>query len=1009
MATTSQRPDWENPAVIHRNREDPRPLLIPYADDAAARSGDRTRSPWYRSLNGEWRFHYAESVAEIPDDAADRDADDLWWDTIPVPSVWQMHGYGTPNYTNIRYPFPVDPPHVPDHAVGCYRQDFIFPESWDGRRIRLTFDGVCSAFSVQVNGQEAGFSKVSHLPAEFDITALVEPGVNTVSVQVHQWSDASYLEDQDMWRFNGIFRDVWLAALPQVYIHDVHAQPVLSPDRSSASLEIDIALRGGEGEIEALLIDPDGAEAGTASLHGGEFISGAIPVDAPRLWSPDTPHCYTLLLRNRDGDEVREVQRQVVGFRTVEIRDQQLWVNGVSIKVQGVNRHDDHPDFGWAVPYEAMERDVCLMKQFNVNTVRTAHYPNDSRFYELCDRHGLFVIDETDLETHGFKVTGNWDQLSDDPEWDAAYMDRLVRMVERDKNHPSIIIWSLGNESGYGRNQDTMYAWLKERDPSRPIHFDAQFYREDPVPATDMLSTMYPTVAEVIRQGEKDEPKPYFLCEYAHAMGNGPGSFKEYWEAIRNSRRVIGGCVWEWADHGIRQYTADGEEWFAYGGDFGDWPNDGNFCIDGLFSPDRDPHPSAIEMKKVYEPITLELVDAASGTIRITNRRFFRSLDDLALRWELTTAGTPAASGTLDLADLAPGASLEITLDAVATRAATPDTWLDVVATLAGNESWAPSGHVIAHCQAMIAAPKGAGIAPLASGTITLEELSESYIVATATGTIILDRTIGTITKWEVNGQDLIAAGPQFDLFRAPTDNDKYMWEAWAQAGLAHLQTNVRETTVTRRTGDCVEITVRSVLGAAALAPACDVETTFAISGSGEVAITTNATPRAWLRELETLPRIGLTMELPGTFGTVTWRGLGPGENYPDRQESATYGTWTRPVMAMPEPYTMPQDTGNRGGARWVAVAPEHGHGLLAWTDDEMAIKALPYSAHDLDAAKHTWELAPGPTTVLSLDHKVAGLGSSICGPKPLDQYLVPAQEVAFTIHLRPVPAGWHG
>lgn len=1003
MTETPTLPDWENPAVTHRHREDPRPLLIPYADEASALAGDRTRSPWYRCLNGEWRFHYAETVGEVPEDAHLRDADDLWWDTIPVPSVWQMHGYGTPNYTNVRYPFPVDPPHVPDHPVGCYRQDFTVPKAWDGRRIRLTFDGVCSAFGVQVNGQEAGFSKGSHVPAEFDITDLIEPGVNTVSVQVHQWSDASYLEDQDMWRFNGIFRDVWLAALPQAYIHDIEAKPVLVEEFGSAVLDVDVVVRGGEATLDALLIGPDGAEVATASLDGG---TASLAVDAPLLWSPETPHCYTLLVRSRDGDEIREIQRQTVGFRTVEIREQQLWVNGVSIKIQGVNRHDDHPDFGYAVPYDAMERDIRLMKQFNVNTVRTAHYPNDSRFYELCDRHGLFVIDEVDLETHGLKLTGDWDQLSDDPAWQDAYMDRLKRMVERDKNHPSIIIWSLGNESGYGRNQDAMYAWLKERDPSRPIHFDAQFHREDPVPATDMLSTMYPTLADVIRQGEKDEPKPYFLCEYAHAMGNGPGSFREYWEAIRSSRRLIGGCVWEWADHGIRQYTADGEEWFAYGGDFGDWPNDGNFCIDGLFSPDRHPHPSAIEMKKVYEPIVLELVDAATGTIRLTNRRFFRPLDDLALRWELTMAGRPVAGGMLDVADLAPGESREIALGAIGAHAGSPDTWLDLVATLAGNATWAPAGHIVAHCQAMIAAPDGAGIPARSGGTVAVEELPEVFVVATDGGTIILDRTTGTIGSWDINGQELIAAGPQFDIFRAPTDNDKYMWEAWTQAGLAHMDIDVRETAITTRAEDRVEITVRSALGAASLAPAYDVETIFAISGAGDVAITTNATPREWLTELETLPRIGLTMQLPGTFGNVTWRGLGPGENYPDRQESATYGTWSRPVTAMPHPYIMPQDTGNRGGTRWVVVAPEHGHGLLAWTDGEMAIKALPYTAHDLDAAKHTYDLEPGPTTVLALDHRVAGLGSSICGPKPLEQYLVPAQEVSFTTHLRPVLAG---
>lgn len=483
--------DWQDPSMLQRNREPARPLLIPYADDATALAGDRDRSPWYRCLNGEWLFHYAESTALVPADAAEPDADELSWDTIPVPSVWQMHGYGTPQYCNVQYPFPVDPPHVPDHPVGCYRQAFSVPRSWEGRRIRLTFDGVCSAFTVWLNGHEVGFSKGSHMPAEFDITDMLEDDDNLLAVQVHQWSDASYLEDQDMWRFNGIFRDVWLAALPQAYIEDVEATSELADDFTAATLKVAVTVAGDAGAghvIDAALFDADGNEVGAMTLGGGDALAGEIAVSDPRLWSPEDSACYTLLVRNRTADgEIVEVQRQTVGFRTVEIRDQQLWVNGVSIKIQGVNRHDDHPDYGYAVPYEAMARDVTLMKQHNVNTVRTSHYPNDSRFYELCDRLGLFVIDETDLETHGLQIGGDWSQLTDDPDWQAACLDRLQRMVERDKNHPSIIIWSLGNEAGYGRNQDAMYDWLKERDPSRPIHFDTQLQREDPVHATSTL------------------------------------------------------------------------------------------------------------------------------------------------------------------------------------------------------------------------------------------------------------------------------------------------------------------------------------------------------------------------------------------------------------------------------------------------------------------------------------------------------------------------------------------
>lgn len=1018
-ATTPRLPDWMNPEVTHRNRQDPRPLLIPYADEASAIRGDRTFSPWYRCLNGEWLFHYAESVSLVPPEASEHKIDESDWDVVPVPSVWQMQGYGTPHYTNVKYPFPVDPPFVPDHAVGCYRHEFTVPASWDGRRIRLTFDGVCSAFTVWVNGEEVGFSKGSHVPAEFDITDVVRQGkLNSLAVQVHQYSDASYLEDQDMWRFNGIFRDVWLAALPETHIHDVHARPVLAEDFSSATLEIDVELRGeGSGTVEAVLLGPEGGEVGTATVEGG---SASIAVYAPKLWTSETPHCYTLLLRHAGPDgEVREIQRQTVGFRTVEIRDQQLWVNGVSIKIQGVNRHDDHPDFGWAVPYEAMERDVQLMKQHNVNTVRTSHYPNDSRFYELCNRYGLFMIDETDLETHGFGISGDADQLSDDPAWQKAYLDRMTRMYERDKNHPSVIIWSLGNESGYGQNQDAMYAWLKEHDPSRPVHLEVIAHRHAPVAATDMHSTMYPPVEEVIRQGQSDEPKPYILIEYAHAMGNGPGSLKEYWEAIRTYPRLIGGLVWEWADHGIRQYSSSGEEYFAYGGDFGDHPNDGNFVIDGLMSPDRDPHPSLIELKKVHEPIALELVDASAGTIRLLNRQFFTDLSDLSLQWSLSTGGRVVASGVLDVADLGPGESREITLDAVAAHAERPDTWLDVVAIVAGQASWAPAGFEVAHCQVCVAEPVGAEVQPLAEGGLDVAETDVAILVTTERGDILFDRTRGVIASWMVNGQDLVEDGPVFDMFRAPTDNDTYQVETWKTMDFRHMRPQVRSSEIVEQTDRSVVIEVTAVYGAPAFSPTYDLVQRYTITGAGDVAIETEATPRAGVfevmanlakqagvPELLSLPRVGLTMELPGTFGAVTWRGLGPHENYPDRKESATYDTWALDVMEMPHPYVFPQDTGNREGAHWVVVAPEHGFGLLAWSDEPMSIKALPYTAEVLADATHSHQVKPGTTTVLSLDHRVAGLGSSICGPRPMDQYLVTPETFRWTVNLRPVPAG---
>lgn len=997
MSFTQNLLDWQNPHLPHRNRLEPRSLLIPYADDATAIRGERSTSPWYRSLNGEWDFLHVTSVADVPQDVAEPDADVSYWDVLPVPSVWQLHGYGTPAYVNVQYPFPVDPPYVPDHEVGCYRTTFQVPDAWAGRRIRLTFDGVCSMLTVSVNGSEVGMSKGSHVPAEFDVTDVVQEGENLVAVVVHQWSDASYVEDQDMWRHNGIFRDVWLAALPKNHIEDVRVTYDLGNDLASVSGTIEVTMAGDGGEVEATLLDPAGNECFSES-GSGEI---AFSLDDVQVWSPETPHCYTLLLRNGD----QEVQRQTIGFRTVEVRDGQFWVNGISIKIQGVNRHDDHPDYGYAVPFDHMERDVVLMKQHNVNTVRTSHYPNDSRFYDLCDTHGLLVIDETDLECHGFCMVGDQDEISDDPTWEPTYMDRVKRVYARDKNHPSVVIWSLGNESGYGCNQDAMHAFLKEVDPSRPVHLEAEAWRREPKVASDFLSVMYPTVEEVIRQGEMDSPVPYIMIEYGHAMGNAAGSYKEYWEAIRKYPRLIGGLIWEWSDHGIRQWTEDGEEYIAYGGDFGEYPHDGNFCIDGLTSADREPHPSIIEMKKVYQPLEIELVDAASGAIRVINRRYWTDLSDLAIGWELRAGDEIRATGTLNGAEFGPDSASDVTIDALTDIGDAEDAYLNVRAGLLHGTSWAPAGHQVALSQLEIVAPSSAGIAPLAEGRLEADTIESLTIVQTQQGTLLFDHVTGTIQSWEVNGQELFESGPTFDVYRAPTDNDKYVAEAWNHAQLEHLMTTVKRCEVTEQSDTQVTIEVDSTLGGAVTRPAFDVTQRFVIDGSGDVAITTTAIPREWLKQLPTLPRVGLTMEVPVTFEQVTWRGLGPHENYPDRKESAIQGTWTASVDDFMEDYVLPQDCGNREDTRWIVVAPQHGYGLLAWSDDRMSVKALPYTNHEIADAKHTYDLREPEVTVISLDHRVAGLGSSACGPQPMDEYLVPAETFEWTVHLRAVPA----
>ncbi|MDH7568428.1 MAG: glycoside hydrolase family 2 TIM barrel-domain containing protein, partial [Armatimonadota bacterium] len=571
--------DWENPRVFARRRLPARASFFPYPDQESALTYQRAASPWFSLLNGRWKFHYADTPAEAPEDFYAEEFDDSDWDDLPVPGMWEMMGYGRPHYTNVQYPFPVDPPRVPtENPTGSYRREFYIPGDWAGRRVVLRFEGVDSAYQVWVNGQEAGYSQGSRLPAEFDITPFVRPGHNTLAVRVWKWSDGSYLEDQDMWWLSGIFRDVYLLSLPQTGVADVCVRTPLSPDYRDALLELRVTVRNAAPVEKQVCVEVDlrdaegGAVLETPAVVHAQVAAGedtCLPVQAPvanpRKWSAEDPALYTALITLKDAQgQVLEVVPIRVGFRAVEMKNGNLLVNGVPVLFKGVNRHEHHPDLGRAVPLETMAEDVRLMKQHNINAVRTSHYPPDPRFLDLCDEYGLYVIDECDLETHGFGMNKWVGNPTDDPEWEEACVERMVRMVERDKNHPCVVLWSLGNEAGFGRNHYAMAEAARRIDPTRFIHYEGD--REQKV--SDVISVMYPRLDAVIEMGEKLEQggeKPYICCEYAHAMGNGPGNLKEYWDVFYRYRGLQGGFVWEWIDHGIRRFTDDGREYFAYG------------------------------------------------------------------------------------------------------------------------------------------------------------------------------------------------------------------------------------------------------------------------------------------------------------------------------------------------------------------------------------------------------------------------------------------------------------
>ena len=1041
-----------NPAVLQRGREPARAPLVPYADAETALSPERGASPFYRLLSGTWQFQYLPSPAELPADLPG-DVDRWDWDEIPVPSNWQLAALGTdpPQYTNVRYPFPVDPPYVPsENPVGLYARSFDVPAAWAGQRIRLAFEGVDSAFYVWVNRQMVGYSQGSHLPSEFDVTDHVQPGRNEVVVQVLKWCDGSYLEDQDFWRLSGIFRDVYLYAAPQTWVRDVEVRTAFDERYRDAELQVTLriansgATASGTHTVRLQLLDEGGtvvldeAAGEVAGLGPGEEheLRHTTAVCAPHHWTAETPYLYPLLVSLINGEGATEQVLCVqVGFRQVELRDGQMLVNGRPVLLRGVNRHEMHPTRGHAVPPAAMVEDILLMKQHNVNAVRTSHYPDDPRWYDLCDRYGLYVIDEADLETHGFGYYGDWGYLAKHPDWQEAFLDRAVRMVERDKNHPSVIMWSLGNESGYGPNHDAMAEWIHRRDPTRPVHYCEAWENGVPSPVTDIVSRMYDSVEALAAAGQRtDDPRPYFLCEYAHAMGNGPGNLREYWDTFRAHRRLLGGCVWEWCDHGLLQRTPEGEEYFAYGGDFGEFPHDGNFCIDGMVFPDRRPSPSLAEHQKAVEPVHVEPLDLAAGRLRLTNRYDHLSLDHLEAWWELRRDGERLRQGGLELPHVPAGESVEVSVPPDRPAAADgADYWLGLRFGLREAELWAPRGHEVAWAQFELPPPppSRATARPDPVPALAVQEDERSVRLTGPDFGLVFDTEAGTIVEWRYAGSDLLSWGPRLHLWRAPVDNDNWVRGEWLEHALDRATVLVRRARLVAVTPTSATLSVAYAFGANGRRPVLHGEATFRIFGTGEVLLQQRVVPDA---EMQAWPRLGVQLDLPPELDQFTWYGRGPHENYVDRKESARVGLYRGSVDEQHVPYVLPQENGGKSDVRWAAVTDARGLGLLAvaraaWpepsvstdpgraageegvvpscgahgTQPLMTVTVSRYGTNELARAQHTYDLERGDTVVLSLDHAVCGLGSASCGPRPLEQYILRPHEATFAFRLRPV------
>ncbi|WP_180685476.1 glycoside hydrolase family 2 TIM barrel-domain containing protein [Streptomyces gossypiisoli] len=935
---------------------------IQYVEDVAPGTGTLPPRAWYASsdaaslsLNGSWRFRLSPTADAEDDSFAEPGYDARDWAEVGVPGHWVLQGHGSPIYTNHLYPFPVDPPHVPtENPTGDHLRVFDLPEDWpaDGGAV-LRFDGVESCARVWLNGTDIGEFKGSRLPHEFAVGQLLKPSGNVLAVRVHQWSAGSYLEDQDQWWLPGIFRDVTLLHRPAGSVRDFFVHASYDHLTGEGTLRVDSDV---DGRVSVPALDIDVAT--------GEPVT--VPV-AP--WSAETPKLY-------DGELVTAGERVPlrIGFRTVALEDGLIKVNGRAILFKGVNRHEWHPEQGRALDLETMREDVLLMKRHNLNAVRTSHYPPHPAFLDLCDEYGLWVIDECDLETHGFTEQAWRDNPVDDDRWTPALLDRAARMVERDKNHPSVVFWSLGNEAGTGRGLTAMAEWIHARDPDRLVHYEGDWNCRD----TDVYSRMYASHAEVEQIGRrldggthKRRELPLIQCEYGHAMGNGPGGLADYQRLYEAYDRLQGGFIWEWIDHGIKHP----ELGYAYGGDFGEELHDGNFVCDGLIFPDRTPSPGLVEYKKVIEPVRIE----GDGAVRVTNKYDFADLSALAFEWSYQVDGETVEAGALSVPALAPGESADVKLPEPPADAQGAETQWTVRALLAADTAWGPKDHEVAWGQFPVSARPLPTVAAIDRPTA-----GEKLIYL---GPASFDARTGALKT--IGGVEVTA--PRLDVWRAPTDNDDGAeWQTDTRYGMLWRKYGLHRM---RHRLDAVELTDDALTVRTRVAPAAwevGLATVYRWTSDGtRLRLTVSVTPEGdWTVPL---PRLGIRFGL-AQADAVKWFGGGPGEAYPDTKSASMLGRWHSTVDELQTPYVRPQENGARADVRWVELG-----GLRIEGDPEFWFTARRWTTEQLDAARHRTDLTPGDTVWVNLDHGQHGIGSQSCGPGPLPQYFLRAEPAEFS------------
>ena len=1218
--------DWEDPQMVGRNKEPGRATFLPYADAASARKATREASPFHQSLNGKWKFNWAPRPSKRPTDFYRPSFDVSGWKDIPVPSNWQIQGYGVPIYCNQPYSFKKDPPRVMGtppadwpafnhrNPVGSYRRTFTVPAAWKGRQVFIHFDGVSSAFYLWINGRKVGYSQGSRTPAEFNITKYLKAGKNVLAAEVYRYSDGSYLECQDFWRLSGIFRDVYLWSAGDLHVRDFQAEATLDDNYTNGILSIEMDVTNSTDKpktctINAELLDTAGGKVASIKVGGASARPGENPrLSAPRItiarpaqWSAEHPNLYRLQITlTDDAGKTIEIVGCNVGFRRVEIKGGQLLVNGRAIYCKGVNRHEHHPVTGHYISIESMIQDIKLMKTHNINAVRTCHYPDDPKWYDLCDKYGIYLIDEANIESHGMGYGA--DSLGKKPNWKKAHMERTIHMVERDKNHPSVIIWSLGNEAGDGINFEATSAWIHKRDPSRPVHYERAGRR----PHTDIVCPMYAGIRSIESYGSQPQTRPLILCEYAHAMGNSVGNLQDYWTVIEKYKHLQGGFIWDWVDQGLlktstpslaatdagthghavkingtivdadgvkalkgfaelpsspslnvtgkaltleawvrpepasthgpiigkgdtqfglkvgrdgkalefniytknkwvtlskpqpadwlgkwhqvagvydgekltlycdgkvlgtlactaaitscgykvnvgrnaqygdRQFrglirrarihnkalstdelnkpnatpaasavlwvdfdqakkiNAEPKKFWAYGGDYGDKPNSGNFCCNGLVLPDRRPNPSLLEVKKVYQNIKVLPVDLLAGRVKVRNKYTFRGLDHVTASWELTQDGEVIQKGTLGRIDVEAGKTAAVTVPLQKPQLlAGSEYHLKTTFALAADALWADKGHVVGWDQFKMPydVPRHPASDISALGNVKLTKSPEAFTVTGQGFSVTIGRKNGAITSFKTNGVELIASPMIPNFWRVPIDNDRgnrmpNRQGAWQNAGPKRKTTSV---TAEQIKPQAVRITAEASLPVGN--STC--RNVYTVTGDGTIGVQCTVTPKG--DKLPNLPRFGMQLAIPAAFDNMAWFGRGPHETYWDRKTGAAVGIYSGKVADLLHPYVRPQENANRTDVRWVKFTNANGVGLRA--SGLLSVSAWPYTMTDLQSGTHIHDLPRRDAITVNLDHKQMGVGGdNSWGARPHPEYTLPATKAySYSFTLRRV------